>query len=224
MVGFNFNVYGHDFERGLMILRDSLTAALTALDDQRTKIHVEYDAYNLGLARGDEPTGEFNHQTGSWVWEQSQFFDYELELIDETKAAIRKAHTVAVYHHWERVIRSWTGLHGNESHDELAAAATAKGVAVPDRLKTVSHLNNVLKHSSRRSGPNLLAEWPEVFREGQAEIITNELKAAAERKERGEDADYSPDWFEAIHLSDKHIDEVFAVTRAGGPRAHIPAA
>lgn len=57
MVAFNFNVYGHDLERGLMILRDSLTAATAAFDQQRERISAEYDAYNAALelnALGDE--------------------------------------------------------------------------------------------------------------------------------------------------------------------------
>lgn len=105
MVAFNFNVYGHDFERGLMVLRDSLTAAMAAL---RERISAEYDPYKAALDRGEPPVGERDEESGAWVWEQSQFFDYDLELIEETKNALRKTHATAIYHHWERVIRSAT--------------------------------------------------------------------------------------------------------------------
>ena len=193
MVAFNFNVYGHDFERGLMILRDSLTAAMAALDQQRERISAEYDA------------------------------DYDLELIEETKNALRKTHAIAIYHHWERVIRSWTGAHGRETHDELAAKAIEKGQGVADRLKVFSHLNNTLKHNSQRFGPLLLEAWPEVFPKGFADFIKGRREEAAQRQANGlGNGEFWPDWFDAITLTDAHVDEVFVATRASGPRAHVP--
>ena len=67
MVAFNFNVFGHDFEGGLMILRDSLTAAMAALDQQRERICSEYDAYKAALDRGEPPIGEWDEESGAWV-------------------------------------------------------------------------------------------------------------------------------------------------------------
>lgn len=223
MVAFNFNVYGHDFERGLMVLRDSLTAAMAALDKQRERISAEYDAYKAALDRGEPPVGERDEESGAWVWEQSQFFDYDLELIEETKNALRKTHATAIYHHWERVIRSWTSAHGQETHDELAAKAVEKGQRIADRLKVISYLNNALKHNSQRFGPLLMEAWPEVFPEGFADLVKRRREEAAQRQANGiGDGEFWPDWFDAITLTDAHVDEVFVATRASGPRAHVP--
>lgn len=223
MATFNFNAYGHDFERGLMILRDSLTAALQALDLQREKIGSEYDEYNAALARGELPRGEFDEETGSWVWEQSQFFDYDLELIEETKSAIRKAHATALYHLWERVVRHWTRTHGRENHDELVAKVEALGLAVDGRMKAISHLNNALKHNSQRFGPKLLETWPELLPANYVETLEQAKARALEWKEQGHgDGEVWPNWFEAITLTDAHIDTIFHAIRASGPRADTP--
>lgn len=223
MVAFNFNVYGHDLERGLMILRDSLTAALHALDLQGEKISAEYAAYNEALKKGEPPIGEFDEESESWVWEQSQFFDYDLELIEETKSAIRKTHAIAIYHLWERVIRHWTGAHGRETHDDLAAKVAEKGLVVHEQMKVISHLNNALKHNSQRFGPMLLAGWPEVFPANYAEVVERRKVQAAEWKERGHgDGEFKPDWFDAITLADTHMDAIFEAVRTSGPRANTP--
>ncbi|MNS06317.1 hypothetical protein D3C72_377390 [compost metagenome] len=223
MVAFNFNAYGHDFERGLMILRDSLTAALRALDDQGAKVLAEYDAYNAALAEGKPPVGEFDEESETWVWEQSQFFDYDLELIEETKSAIRKTHATAIYHLWERVIRNWTDSHGRETHDMLVDKLAEKGFVVNDRMKTISHLNNALKHNSHRFGPLLLAAWPEVFPVDYADQIERRKVQAAEWKERGHgDGEFWPDWFDNITLTDADMDTIFDVVRSSGPRANTP--
>lgn len=223
MVAFNFNAYGHDFERGLMILRDSLTAALDALDLQRRAVSAEYDAYSEGLKRGELPSGEFDEERGAWVWEQSQSFDFDLELIDETKGAIRKTHAIAIYHLWERVVRHWTSAHGQETHDQLTARVAEKGLVVHERMKVISHLNNALKHDSQRSGPRLLAGWPEIFPQDYAEMVERQKEGAAKRKEQGHgDGEFRPDWFDAITLADADMEVIFEAVRTSGPRANTP--
>tara|TARA_R110000782_G_scaffold40150_7_gene92814 strand:- start:3820 stop:4494 length:675 start_codon:yes stop_codon:yes gene_type:complete len=223
MVAFNFNVDGHDFERGLMILRDSLTAALQALDLQREKVGTEYDEYNAGLARGEPAKGDFDEESETWIWEQSQFYDYDLELIEETKGAIRKTHATAIYHLWERVVRNWTGSHGRETHDMLVEKLVEKGLTVDERMKTISHLNNALKHNSHRFGPLLLAAWPEVFPADYADQIERQKQQATDWKERGHgNGEFWPDWFDRITLTDADMDTIFDVVRRSGPRANTP--
>jgi hypothetical protein len=223
VVAFNFNAYGHDFERGLMILRDSLTAALGALDLQGEKIVAESAAYEKAVADGQPRSGEWNEESETWEWEQSQFFEYDIELIEETKSAIRKTHATAIYHLWERVIRHWVDAHGRETHDMLAEKLAEKGLVVHDRMKTISHLNNALKHNSQRFGPLLLEAWPEVFPDNYAEMLERRRDQAAEWKERGHgDGEFWPDWFDDITLTDADVDMIFLAVRESGPRANTP--
>lgn len=222
MVAINFNVFGHDFERGLMILRDSLTAAIGALDEKRKEISGEYEVYETAVAAGAERTGQWDEEAG-WIWEQSQFFDYDLELIEETKSSLRKTHAVSIYHLWERVIRHWTNTHGHENHDRLVEKARAAGLAVHDRMKVISRLNNALKHNSQYFGPLLLAEWPELFPADFAETRQQRIAKAAEDHAEGRgNGEVHTDWFEVVNISDKHMDEIFSIVRESGPRANTP--
>ena len=74
-----------------------------------------------------------------------------------------------------------------------------------------------------RVGPLLLKAWPEVFPKGFADLVERRREEAAQRQADGlGNGEFWPDWFDAITLTDAHVDEVFVATRASGPRAHVP--
>lgn len=220
LVALRFNLLGHDFEHGLMILSDSLLAATDALKSKSAQIANNYQKYEARLAAGEPPEGEWD-EDGVKIWERSEFFRFDLELINEALNTLRKAYVIAVFHHWERVIRRLTGLSGHETFDRLVESAAARGQPIHARLTLVSDLNNTLKHDSMRAGPKLLKSWPGVFPPGYADRLAKREAAAAARAAQGlGDGGMHYDWHDAVQLSQEHMDEVFAIVRESGPRAN----
>ena len=223
MVAFTFNAVGHSFERGLMILRNSLTASLAGLEQQEAEVTREWDAYNAMIEAGGQPIGQYEEGFG-WIHEKSDEFKFDLDLISDAKSTVRKIHTIAIYHLWERIARTWTNNHGPGGHDDVAKGLEACGLKLDPRLKKVSFLNNALKHNSQKDGPKLLEQWPGVLPDGFDRWLEDRKAVEAKRlKDTGEgDGHFRPDWFQAINLTDVHMDDVFGGVRESGPWANTP--
>lgn len=212
MAWIGFHAIGHDLDRGLTILSDSLNTATDALTERRAQIVQDYADYEAGVSAGSvERIGEWDEDAG-WIWEQSQFYEFDLTTVDETIASMRKAHVIALYHHWERVISRWAlrqmlanGVtpDGNLTHGDFKKAVVAGGYDVHPRLDAVRALNNCLKHNSDDFGPKLMKRWPELF-----------------------PADYKggkgSDWFEDITITEEQMTEIVEALRTSGPPAWLP--
>ena len=69
-----FNPHGYDYGRSLTVLDDTLTAAERGLEERRSTIQAEYDAY--------EASGK---RLGQWeedgkIWDQADVYEFDLEL------------------------------------------------------------------------------------------------------------------------------------------------
>lgn len=209
MTAFNFNFYGYDYEHGIMVLSDSLLAATDALAAKRKSTDEEWAKYEADVSTGlIEEKAEYDDETGAMIWNQSQFYEHDLELIEEGVQALRKAHVIALYHLWERIICQWAEAPANYKHNDLVALVKAKGIEPNDRFTDVYNLNNVLKHNSDRSGPKLLEGWPEMFWNAE------KLKA---RQEAGDKRIF---WSNSIVITSERMEEVFSAMRRSGPVAH----
>jgi len=222
MVAFSFNFYGYDFEHGIMILMDSLLAATDALKAKRVKTAEDWAAYEAGVKEGSvKEVEERDDETGQLIWNQSQFYEHDLSLIDENMDVLRKTHVIAAYHLWERTIRLWTKIDGNENFAKLAEAGVAAGLTIDPRMEAVSNLNNTLKHNSVKAGPKLLEVWPELFPDGYAVMLKRRLYRATKLAEEGMGAGPAPiDWFAAVTITPAQMDDIFAAIRASGPKAN----
>jgi len=209
MAAFNFNFYGYDYEHGIMILSDSLLAATDALTAKHKATGEEWAKYEADVAAGlIEEKAEYDNETGTMVWNQSQFYEHDLELLVEGVQALRKAHVIALYHLWERINCQWADAPANYKHHDLVALVKAKGIEPTDRFTDVYNLNNVLKHNSDRSGPKLLEGWPEIF--------CNVEKLRARQVAGGKRIL----WSNSIVITSEQMDEVFSAMRRSGPVAH----
>lgn len=210
MAAFNFNFYGYDFERGIDVLNDSLVAATEALAAKEKATRKEWDEYEERVASGDiAEKSEYDDETGALLYNQSQLYDHDVQLIGEALQAIRKAHVIALYHLWERIVREWTGAPQNARHDNLIDRVRDKGIEPPERLEHIYRLNNVLKHNSEDSGPKLLASWPEIL------LWQDKLRA------RVAEGETRICWESKVILSEGAMEEIITVMKASGPLAHI---
>lgn len=161
---FNFNFYGYDYERGITVLSEGLSAATQALEEKRSGAEAAWKTYEDAVMSGEvEEEEERDEETGSLLWSRSLAFEYDIKLIDEGIAALRKAFVMALYHHWERIVCQWTDAPIGSNHKKLVARIKAKGVDLPAQFEHIYLLNNVLKHNSASAGPSLLEVWPDLF-------------------------------------------------------------
>lgn len=202
----NINWQGVDFERGLDVLRDSLVAATGALEANRIAIQQAWDEYEDAVAKGAPPDEVWEDEAK--VWDQTFAYENDIQMIDETLDMMRKTHVIALYHLWERIVRSWTRAPRGDRHDELVRRVEVKGIAVDPRLTAIRDLNNALKHY----GPRLLASWPEVFTDRFRSRIEDRLA-----KLRIDPAATPIDWHDAITVTEDRMDEILEAVRMSGP-------
>lgn len=193
MALFNFDARGYVFQSGIDTLLAAYSSAARALTEDIAKIDAESAAYE----EGGEWIGE--REDGYVLWEQSQIFEMQRDMALEALADLRKAFSLAAYHHWERSARKWTGDHSS-SHDDLAMKVSKIEIAIHPRLSAIRDLANTLKHNSLKFGPALVSSWPAVLPSGFTK------------------PGYG-DWYGSVTLNEDHITEVFNIVAASGPTA-----
>lgn len=208
MAWIGFNTFGYDLERGIDILQDSLKIALDALEQKRRDTEQEYENYEAGVAAGTiEREGEW--EDGVRLWEKSQFYDLDIEMIAETVEAVRKAHVVALYHHWERTISRWARLENlipadvaKPNHGHLRNALLGAGIVPHHRLNAIRDLNNALKHNSDEFGAKLLKSW--------SKLLPPNFQGGP-----------GADWYQAITLTDADVRLIAEALKRSGPSAFL---
>jgi hypothetical protein len=197
--GLSINLQGYDYGRSLMTLSDTLTATERVIAEKRAGIEANLAAYNAG--------GVFigEREDGVTIWEQSDAYEFELELLDESLIVLRKSYVILLYHSWERMVGRWAKLGPKPNHKELVEGMEKKGIKKHPRLDALRDLNNALKHNSKTFGAGLLTSWPEV------------LPAGFSLPENYRDPAVRPNWFEIITVTPDIIDEVVATLKASGP-------
>lgn len=208
MAWIGFNTFGYDLERGIDVLQDSLKTALNALEEKRRETDKEYDDYEAGVAAGTiEPEGEW--EDGVRIWEKSQFYDLDMEMIAETVEAVRKAHVMGLYHHWERTIARWarredliSAAVAKPNHGHLRTALLGAGIVPHQRLDAIRDLNNALKHNSNDFGAKLMKSWPE--------LLPPKLQGSP-----------STDWYQIITVTDADVRQIADALKQSGPSAFL---
>lgn len=198
MVALTFNMQGYAFQEGIRVLIAAHETTAEALHEELQRAKGNALAYQGEVERGEtEWIGE-RDEDGHVIWHQEQVHDMEIESKVEGEAAVRKAFILALYHHWERSARIWTGS-DKRDHDKLVAAVEAQGTPIHPKLGAVRDLANLLKHNNDKWGDAVLQSWPAVFPYGFA-------KAAGRTN-----------WHEAVRLSDTHLAEAFNIVAGSGP-------
>lgn len=210
MAVLNINWHGMDFERGLQILRVSLDAASSALEASRIETRQKWDDYEQAVADGAQPDEIWEDEAK--VWDQSFAFEDELRMIDETGDIMRKAHVIAVYHLWERIVAAWTKASGQPDHKKLVGLLSGKRIDVHPRMAAVRDLNNALKHNSGKYGRALLQSWPELFTDRFRETIEARLE-----KITADPSSSRVDWHEAITITPERMNEIMKAVCQSGP-------
>ncbi|RWK63513.1 hypothetical protein [Mesorhizobium sp.] len=190
----NFDARGYAFEAGSEVLRQGYASASKALTADIERVRAAHAAYDAS----PEFIGERDDE-GNILWEQGAILTLEQETVEEALEALRNAFVLALYHHWERAIRAYTGSDQNAKYRQLVARAERKGIpAVPDMAK-VYRLANTLKHNSGHHGAVLFELWRDLF----GPFFS---------------ARPDSDWYRAISLSDDDIHEVMRIIGAAGPK------
>lgn len=198
MVALNFNMQGYAFQEGIRVLIAAQETTAEALHEELQRAKENALAYQEDVERGEtEWIGE-RDEDGHVIWDQELVHDMEIESKVEGQAAVRKAFILALYHHWERSARIWTGS-DKRDHDKLVAAVKAQGTPIHPRLDAVRDLANLLKHDNDKWGDAVLLSWPAVFPYGFA-------KAAGRTN-----------WYDAVRLTDSHLTEAFNTVAKSGP-------
>lgn len=196
-----FDAHGYDYGRSLAILDDTLTAAEQGLEDRRARLAADLADYETsGVRIGEWADG------GQKIWDQSDVYEFDIELVDEGLANLRKSYVIAFYHSWERMVGRWADVGSKANHKELRRAVENKGVGPHPRLDAVRDLNNALKHNSKDYGAALIASWPEVLPPG-----------FALGDDYGKDDKVKIDWFSLVTISHEQMREIIVALRASGP-------
>lgn len=199
MAEIRFNVWGYDFQEGVKTLQVSFDAGSEALRSGIVRAHDEAKVYALAVA-ADPGAWIGEHEDGLVLWDQAQVLEMGVERAEDAILALRKAFVIAIYHHWERSARNWTGLGDrNDGHLALSAKTVALGYPIHRQLEAVRDLVNILKHGNDDKGRKLKNAWQEVF-----------------------SADFQPgpagtDWYEAVRITDRQVLEVCEVVAGSGP-------
>lgn len=196
MVQFTFNTYGFAFEKGVEQLIDAFRLAGGALEANRRNLEDELASYEAAVADGRGVIGEW--EDDHWLWTQDQLLAIQIEDAADSLKLLREAFVVALYHHWERGVRRQFKT-DKRSHKDLVRLAEKGGLSMDPRLSGVRDLANLLKHSNRKRGLDLLASWPELL----PSHFTPETKG---------------DWYEAVILTDTTVQVVAEIIKASGPR------
>ena len=192
MAKLNFSMRGFIYESGLDCLRDSFTAAVEGI---QVKLREESEAW-------DSETGDYGIETqfaenGSVVFDPGDVYSYKVEALEDAHVELRKAFAIAIYHFWERKMRTYGKLEkGN--HKIFTEVAESLGIMIPSEFARVYRLANALKHNSAGTLNKLHDEWSEV-----SGVL---FKVEGTR-----------DWYSRINLTDDHIYYLLDLTKQAGP-------
>lgn len=192
MAKLDFSMRGFIYESGLDCLRDSFTAAVEGI---QVKLREESEAW-------DSETGDYGIETqfaenGSVVFDPGDVYSYKVEALEDAHVELRKAFAIAIYHFWERKMRTYGKLEKGD-HKIFTEVAESLGIEIPSEFARVYRLANALKHNNAQCINNLHKEWPEV-----SGVL---FKAEGTR-----------DWYSCINLTDDHIYYMLDLTTQAGP-------
>lgn len=191
-----FSLSGYRFERGVQSLKETYYSALNGIHVKADSLRNELAAYRHSLAAGGEWIGE-RDDDGYVLWDREKLLDMDLEEAEIAFDEFRKSFALAIYHYWERCLRSYCGVpHGN--HETIVKHAALNGIAIAPHLERLRHLANALKHNNRKWGDLLLVSWPELF------LPTFQPSDRT-------------DWYAVISLTDAHIEGALDAVLNSGP-------
>ena len=200
MVKLTFNAWGYSFQEGALTLQRAYQAAEDALSGDLDTATDEAAIYHHNVQNGAEPEQELD-ENGYLIVDQGDILIMNIEAATGALSAMRKAFVLALYHHWERSARQWTKL-DHAKHDKLSAAVVAMNYPIDPRLGGVRDLANTIKHNSAQWGSNLAVSWPATLPNGAPQG--------------------SGEWYDAVELSAKLMQDVGHIIASSGPTTHSP--
>ncbi|ASW07747.1 hypothetical protein [Rhizobium sp. 11515TR] len=199
MVPLTFDARGYRFEKGLEILRAGFNGARDGALEKNDRLQAKLAQYQDALKNGEQPVGE-NDDDGHYLWDLETLLVMDLEEAAEAVLELRKAFVLAIYHFWERTIRSYCNTH-EFGHNSLVKKAVRSGIAVDkNSLQKIQHLANVLKHNTSDLGRALRESWPDIF-------------------PKGFEPNGKTDWYSAVALTDEDVNFAFEAISNSGPRS-----
>lgn len=200
----SFNVWTHQLETAIRIIRRGLDAAERALAEETERTIEEGKVLEREIAAG-EKAGYQLDEDGDLAYDPYEDLHYEHMAIDETLQQVRKSMMVALYHAWERTARDLTDKHKpRDNHTVLEAALSKKGITLHPELEHLRRLTNLVKHSSK---PKMLQLW-----EVRPDLFYHKFDP---------DEHFPNDWQQTVEISREQIEAFFAAVIASGP-THEP--
>jgi hypothetical protein len=197
MAKLSWNVVGWIYQDGITHLRGTFEAATDGINRRAQDAYRAVDEYDAEIEAG-APRQVERTDDGDIVSDYRDVLLYHTETAEDAKWALNKAFAVAMFHHWERSARDWTGReHGG--FDKLVPAVEARGYPISPKLSTLNRTVNLLKHANPKDGVALYNERPDLFRRS---LDTSDEKV---------------EWYEEVRLKDEHVFEFFDVLAASGP-------
>ncbi len=196
------DLQGYVFQDGLNVLRTGFQCAAKALAGIAEQTKNEAIDYQDAVERGGEWIGE-QDEDGYVLWDHASVLEMRVEAAEEALMALRKTSIIALYHHWERLVRLWTNSADKADHCKLVSRAQTKRIPIDPKLVAIRDLANTLKHASDQSGNKLLQSRSDVFGPG--------FQAFPGRT----------NWYKAVSLTNCHVLEAFDIVSASGPTPKV---
>ncbi|WP_438852497.1 hypothetical protein [Brevundimonas nasdae] len=197
MVAFVFNAHGYAYQQGVLSLQRAYQSANDALTTELDVAKEQAATYDHNVENG-MPRIQQVDDDGYVIFDEADALNMNISAADAALGEMRKAFVLAIYHHWERGARLWTGLkHGKMT--TIAGAVEALGYPIAPGLLGLNNLANLIKHANPEGGLKLQASWPSTLH------LTNWAGVPGF------------DWQDAIYLHDSHVHEAIDIIGASGP-------
>lgn len=208
---FVFSPRGYVYQSGLDCIRlaaksgqNSLQEAISFKQEQLK----QYEADSVFVGERDED--------GYVLWEQNDILNLDIERLQEALLELRRAFALTAYHYWETSVYQWFHQENPETQsinlgNYRNLAKTLKDLGnkdpslqnIPDKnLCIVSHISNVIKHTSDNSKEYLSKNMPIEL----VGIIKNTPKIYGNRPQ--------------VYLEEHHLNWIFDVIAHSGPIAN----
>lgn len=181
------------FGFGLDSIARAFRSALKAFEEERLKVESDWEAHLKAVDAGEAETITEDQITGA-------YFDYGehvgelLHEVEGSKRHIREAFVTLLYHHWEKKASELLKLSKYEQSKAFNAAKAASWTTDEEMIGKLRMLANCIKHDSTQA-EQLNAIDPSYF----------------------DQAETSYGWYDALRITDAHVEAFIAAVRSSGP-------
>lgn len=209
---FIFSPRGYVYQSGLDCIRLAAESGQISLQETIAFKQEQLKQYEEnGVFVGDRD------EDGNVLWEKSDLLNLDIERLQEALLELRRAFALTAYHYWETSVYQWFYQEnpgapsknlGNyekltDTVRDLGKKDPALGNIQNENLRIVSHISNIIKHTSEKSKEYLSRNMPNEL----VGTIKNTRDIYGNRPQ--------------IYLEEHHLNWVFDVIAHSGPAANV---